>query len=123
MREADRGVLARVSALGGLKRKSPTTGAIITKQGEFDVLRFLLVEAGPSYSAQAFRNGAISTSHPAMRRGRKIAKCGDGAETGYRSLLDVAQGMGLRAVKKVSVRTRASSERKAMKVIRNRTSS
>ena len=49
VREADRGVF-RVSALGGLKRKSATTGPYYEAR-EFDVA-LLAGGSGPSYSAQ-----------------------------------------------------------------------
>jgi len=44
----------------------------------------------------ACRNGAVSTFHLTLRRGRKIAKVRDGAETRRLPVLDVAQGMELR---------------------------
>jgi hypothetical protein len=53
-----------------------------------------------SYSAQHSRMAQYVCPFDDEAR-KENRQGGDGAETGYRSLLDVAQGMGLRAVKKV----------------------
>ena len=71
----------------------------ITKQGN-SLLRFLLLEAA-QITVRSDHEWRSKYFHLAMRRGRKIATSGDGAETRRSSVLDVAQGMGLRAVKKV----------------------
>ena len=70
VREADRGVFG-VSTLGGLQRKSATTGPYHEAR-EFD-LALLASGSGPSYSAHIpeWRNKYV---HLTMRRGRKIAK-------------------------------------------------
>ena len=97
VREADRGVFG-VSTLGGLKRKSATTGPYHEAR-EFDIA-LLAGGSGPSYSAQRSRMAQQVCPFDDEAR-KENRQGGDGAETGYRSLLDVAQGMGLRAVKKV----------------------
>ena len=70
VREADRGVFG-VSTLGGLKRKSATTGPYHEAR-EFDIA-LLLVEAAQvtARSIPEWRNKYV---HLTMRRGRKIAK-------------------------------------------------
>jgi len=70
VREADRGVFG-VSALGGFKRKSTTTGPY--HEARSSILRFLLVEAAQvtARSIPEWRNKYV---HLTMRRGRKIAK-------------------------------------------------
>ena len=70
VREADRGVFG-VSTLGGLKRKSATTGPYHEAR-EFDIA-LLAGGSGPSYtrSIPEWRNKYV---HLTMRRGRKIAK-------------------------------------------------
>ena len=67
----------------------------ITKQGN-SMLRFLLVEA-----AQATARSIPEWRPPGDATRTEDRQSGDGAETSHCSLLDVAQGMGLRAVKKV----------------------
>jgi transposase len=65
----------------------------ITKQGG-SILRFLLVEAA-QVTVRSLPEWRSKYFHLAMRRGRKIAKGRDGAETRRLPLLDVAQGMEL----------------------------
>ncbi len=70
VRETDRGVCG-VSALGGLKRKSATTGAYHEAR-EFDIA-LLAGGSGPS-TARSLPEWRNKYFHLAMRRGRKIAK-------------------------------------------------
>jgi hypothetical protein len=64
------------------------------------MLRFLLVEAA-QLTVRSVPEWRSKYFHLMMRRGRKIAKGCDGAETGDSFVLDVAQGMGLRASQEV----------------------
>ena len=70
----------------------------ITKQGN-SLLRFLLVEAA-QVTVRSLPEWRSKYFHLAMRRGRKIAKVAMARSLAIRSVLDDAQGMGLRAVKK-----------------------
>jgi hypothetical protein len=71
----------------------------ITKQGN-SLLRFLLVEAAQVTvrSDQEWRNRYF---HLVLRRGAEDRQGRHGAETGGSHVLDVAQGMELRAVEKI----------------------
>jgi transposase len=71
----------------------------ITKQGN-SLLRFLLVEAA-QVTVRSDQEWRSKFFHLALRRGRKIAKVARARRLAVSSVLDVAQGMGLRAVEKV----------------------
>ena len=80
----------------------------ISKQGN-SLLRFLLVEAA-QVTVRSIPEWRSKYFHLAMRRGRKIAKVAMARRLASSAVLDDAQGMGLRASKKDSVRTRDSPE-------------
>lgn len=63
------------------------------------MVRFLPAEAA-QVTVRSLPKWRSKYVHLMMRRGRKIAKVGNGAETGCCPLLDVAQGVELRAVTK-----------------------
>ena len=71
----------------------------ITKQGS-SILRFLLVEAA-QVTARSIPEWRSRYFHLMMRRGKKIAKGSYGTSAGRPSLLDVAEGMGLRTDEQV----------------------
>src|SRR5216683_275651 len=95
--QADR-ELSGVGAVGGLERESATTGAY-HQTGEFDVA-LLVGGSCPSYGTQP--SGMAQpvfplddAPGPEDRQGRH------GAQTRHSLVLDVAQGVGLRAGEKV----------------------
>jgi transposase len=71
----------------------------ITKQGS-SILRFLLVEAA-QVTVRSLPEWRSKYFHLALRRGRKIAKVAMARRLAVAVVLDDAQAMGLRAVKKV----------------------
>src|SRR5439155_19717750 len=97
--------LSRTGAAGKVQRKSETAGSHHQTR-EFDGALFA-GGGGTGHSAQSSR--VAQEVRPARDAARAQDRQGsDGAETGRCSLLDVAQGMELRAVKKFG--SRASSE-------------
>ena len=71
----------------------------ITKQGS-SMLRFLMVEAA-QVTARSIPQWRSKYFHLMMRRGRKIAKVAMARRLAIAFVLDVAQGMGLRASQEV----------------------
>ena len=71
----------------------------ITKQGN-SMMRFLLVEAA-QVTVRSLPEWRSKYFHLAMGRGQKIAKVALARRLAVQTVLDDAQGMGLRAVEKV----------------------
>src|SRR6266550_3840196 len=103
-READC-ELSRTGAAGKVQRKSETAGSHHQTR-EFDGALFA-GGGGTGHSAQSSRVAQeVRPAHDAARAQDRQGS--DGAETGRCSLLDVAQGMELRAVKKFGSQGRKS---------------
>src|SRR5213080_955506 len=97
--------LSRTGAAGKVQRKSETAGSHHQTR-EFDGALFA-GGGGTGHSAQSSRVAQeVRPAHDATRAQDRQGS--DGAETGRCSLLDVAQGMELRAVKKFGSQGRKS---------------